>query len=131
MIRKDKKTRKKRGYEMHSGLRRRGSGNRGGCGNAGQGKKSGGQKETRLHAQGKKLGRYGFTSHAKKKAVSSINLRELMKHVKDGRVNAVKLGYDKVLSRGEALKGVSVKARYFSDKAKAKIEKANGKAVVM
>lgn len=130
MIRKPKKTRKKRGYEMHSGLRRRGAGNRGGRGNAGQGKKSGGQKQTRRLAQGRKLGKYGFTNPTKKK-IKTINLRDLSKHVKGNSIDVSALGYDKVLGVGEAPKGVTVKAKVFSSKAKEKIEKAKGKAVVM
>ncbi len=129
MIRKAKKTRKKRGYEMHSGLRRRGAGNRGGRGNAGQGKKSGGQKQTKRLAEGWKYGRYGFVNKTKK-TVKTINLSKLMSFVKNGVVDATKLGFDKVLGKGKALSGVSVKAKSFSDKAKFKIEKAKGKIVM-
>ena len=115
---------------MHSGLRRRGAGNRGGRGNAGQGKKSGGQKKTRMHAQGRKLGSYGFTNVTKKK-LKSINLDDLMKHVKAKSVDAKALGYDRVLGRGKALPCVTVKAKYFTKSAQEKIEKAKGKAIVM
>ncbi|MFA5405989.1 MAG: uL15m family ribosomal protein [Candidatus Nanoarchaeia archaeon] len=127
MIRKPKKSRKKLGYEMHSGLRRRGAGNRGGKGRAGLGKK-GAQRKTLMYAQGEQLGQRGFKNPNKTK-VKPINLSELMKQVKNGSVNATKLGYGKVLGRGEAIKGVTVKAKYFTQKAKAKIEKANGKAI--
>ncbi len=130
MIRREKKTRKKRGYEMHSGLRRRGAGNRGGRGNAGVGKK-GSQKVTKLLAMGIKLGkRKGFVNHNKRE-IKSINLGELMKHVKNGVADAVSLGYDKVLGKGHALPNVTVKAKYITEKAKQKIESANGKVVVM
>ena len=113
MIRKQRKTRQKRGAESHSGLRRRGSGSRGGFGNAGQGKKARAQKKTKMLAMGLKLGKY------------------LMKQVKGSSVNATELGYDKVLGKGEALKGVTVTAKYFTKIAKEKIEKAKGKTVVM
>jgi len=115
---------------MHSGLRRRGAGNRGGRGNAGQGKKGGGQKQTKRQAEGRKLGSHGFTNPTRDKG-KSVNLDELMKHAKNKSVNAKTLGYTRVLGRGTALKGVTVKARYFTESAKKKIEKANGKAVVM
>ncbi|MBD3312071.1 50S ribosomal protein L15 [archaeon] len=130
MIRKRKKTRKKRGHEMHSGLRRRGAGNRGGRGNAGQGKKSGGQKQSKRLAKGKRLGKYGFNNPTKKE-VKTINLRDLHKHVKGKELDVTELGYDKVLGKGEAPKGLTVKARSFSKTARKKIEKANGKTVVM
>jgi large subunit ribosomal protein L15 len=130
MIRKPKKTKKKRGYEMHSGLRRRGAGNRGGRGGAGQGKKSGGQKQTKRLATGKKLGKYGFRNPTRKKT-KSINLKDLAKHVKNNVVNITSLGYDKVLGVGEAPKGVTIKAKSFSKSAKDKIQKAKGKAEVM
>jgi len=129
MIRKSKKTRKKRGYEMHSGLRRRGAGNRGGRGNAGKGKKSGGQKKTKMLAMGKRLGKYGFKNKSSKK-LKSINLNDLMKHVKNKSVDAKALGYDRVLGRGKPIQGVTVKAKYFTKSAKNKIEKVKGKAIV-
>lgn len=130
MIRKRKKSRKKRGRQNHSGLRRRGAGNRGGRGNAGQGKKSGGQKQTKRLAKGKRLGKYGFKNPTKKK-VKAINLRDLKKHVKGKELDVTKIGYDKVLGKGEAPKGLTIKARSFSKSAEDKIKKANGKAVVM
>ncbi len=129
MIRKPKKRTKKRGYENHSGLRRRGAGNRGGRGNAGMGKKSGGQKKSWLLAKGLRLGSYGFTS--KRVKPKSINLGELMKFIKNNEVNALKLGYERVLGRGSPVKGVKVIARYFTKSAKNKIESVNGQAVVM
>ncbi len=129
MIRREKKSRKKRGYEMHSGLRRRGAGNRGGRGNAGQGKKSGSQKQTKRLAEGRKLGRYGFTSHSQKKA-KAINLGELMKYAKNGVADAVKLGYNKVLGKGKVLEGITVKATAITQLAKEKIKKAKGKIVM-
>ena len=61
----------------------------------------------------------------------AINLSDLMKQVKAGSVDATKLGYDRVLGRGQALKGVTVKARYFTKSAKDKIETAKGKIVVI
>ncbi|HLE06691.1 MAG TPA: uL15m family ribosomal protein [Candidatus Nanoarchaeia archaeon] len=130
MIRKQRKTRQKRGAESHSGLRRRGSGSRGGFGNAGQGKKARAQKKTKMLAMGLKLGKYGFTNK-NKTSVKTINLGDLMKQVKGSSVNATELGYDKVLGKGEALKGVTVTAKYFTKIAKEKIEKAKGKTVVM
>ena len=53
-----------------------------------------------------------------------------MKYVKNGEVDATKLGYDKVLGKGKVLPGVTVKAKYFSEKAKIKIEQAKGKIVM-
>ena len=97
---------------------------------AGQGKKSGGQKQTKRLAQGRKLGKYGFKNPTKKK-IKSINLKDLARHVKGKVVDVSSLGYDKVLGRGEAPKGVTVKAKSFSESAKQKITKAKGKAEVM
>lgn len=129
MIRKSRKTRYKRGKEHHSGKHRRGAGNRGGRGRAGTGKK-GSHKQSLMYARGEKLGHHGFTPH-NKTVIKAINVGDLMKHVKGSSVDASELGYDKVLGGGQALKGVTVKAKVFTESAKEKIEKANGKAVVM
>ncbi len=130
MIRRCKKSRKKRGQESHSGLRRRGAGNRGGRGNAGMGKKSGSQKKTKLLAMGLKLGKRGFKNPTSKPQ-KIINVGELEKHAQKGAVNTVKLGYHKVGGKGELKSSLKVIAKAFTKKALEKIKKVKGEAVVM
>ena len=108
-----KKTKKKRGYSRRLGLRRRGAGNRGGRGRAGWGKRAK-QKKTKYSLEPRKK---GFTSFSKK--FEHINLSDL-EDKKEYKKH-------KVLGRGEVKKGITVKASYFTKKAKEKIEKAGGK----
>ncbi len=130
MIRRRKKSTKKRGRESHSGLRRRGAGNRGGRGMAGMGKKTGSQKKTRNLAKKIKLGHQGFTNPTRKKQ-KIINVRDLEKHAVKSEVNTKKLGYDKVGGKGELKANLKVIAKSFTKKAETKIKKAKGQAVVI
>jgi len=126
MIRKRKKGPKQKGLMKHIGAKRRGAGNRGGRGFAGRGKKGKKSKKTRYIVLGQGLGKTkGFVKPRVRKP-KSINLSDLMKLVKNGEV---KTDY-KVLGSGTPLPGIKVIAKSFSNKAKVKIEKVKGQAVV-
>lgn len=75
------------------------------------------------------LGKRGFRPKNKQE-VKTINIGDVGKLVGKGKkeIDLTSLGYDKVLGKGIAPKGVGVKARTFSRNAVGKIEKAGGKA---
>lgn len=127
MIRKARRYLKKRGRDSHLGRLHRGGGNRGGHGNAGAGKKTGGQKKSKYIKLGIKLGHFGFHNPTAAK-VKAINVGELEKYAEKGVVDTKKLGYNKVLGKGNVKQKLTVKAEAFSKQAKAKIEKAGGQA---
>lgn len=117
----------------------RGSGQRGGFGNAG------GHKHmwTRTVVEDPDyFGKKGFRPHRKMPEARTINLDEIPKVAKDVgkksegaekrvKINVADLGYEKVLGRGKIDKPMIVEAPIFSKGAKEKIESAGGKAVVV
>ena len=109
------KTKKKRGYSRRLGLRRRGSGNRGGVGKSGSGKR-GKQKKTRYDKREKKKG-FKITN----KKLEFANLSDIEKDIE--------LKNTRVLAKGELKGKFTIKASYFTKKAKEKIEKSGGKWV--
>ncbi len=133
VVKHAKKNRKKLGYNMRLGLRRRGKGNRGGVGAAGHGKKSA-QKLHKFMKDGKlDFGKHGFTS--KSKRVDSISVGLLSEQanklgVKKGNSYVIDLKGKKVLGNG-TVNNVLVLSNYYSitEKAKAKIVKAGGEVV--
>ncbi len=108
-----RKTKKKRGYSRRLGLRRRGSGNRGGVGRAGWGKR-GKQKKTKYSTEERKK---GFTPIKEK--MEWINLSDVDKNLE--------LKNKRVLGKGDLKGKFTIKASYFTKKAKEKIEQAGGK----
>ena len=146
MIRRGKKTYKKRGSRRCGGgsaKNRKGAGHRGGRGYAGSGK----EKKQRYHMFLKMdpdhIGSRGFTRPQHLKETPSVinlgylnnNLETLMeKGVASKKksmitIDVSKLGVSKVLSRGTLTKKFSVKAEKFSEKARMKIEEMGGKAI--
>lgn len=136
VIKHEKKNRKKQGYQRHCGLRRRGSGNRGGVGAAGHGKR-GKQKKHAFMENGKiDYGKHGFTSKAKIK--KAINVGYLNEHLdslcenKQGKWHADirKLGFSKVLGSG-AVNCAIVISNYdkITSRAKEKIVNAGGEII--
>jgi large subunit ribosomal protein L15 len=128
---KRKKTEKMRGSKTHgygSKKKHRGGGSKGGKGQAGQFK----HKKTFFKRWGKaKQPRFKSLEHRFGLKQKAINLGDLIK-LAEGKaeINAADFGYGKVLSEGVLDKPVMVKAKKFSERAKAKIEAAGGKAVV-
>ncbi len=63
-----------------------------------------------------------------------INLRDIEKIAeKTGKkkINISELGYDKVLGKGQLTEPLEIEARFFSEKAKMKIEKNGGKVIII
>ncbi len=143
VVRKRKKVIKQRGHRTHgwgSPKKHRGSGSRGGVGNAGFAKK-GQQKKSQLMNRGEYIGKYGFKSKTKEKT-RYINLDDLVKIIpelkdkgfveesKEGIiVDLLKTPYKRVLGRGNVDKPYIIKALGFTKLAEEKIVKAGGKVI--
>jgi large subunit ribosomal protein L15 len=132
---KRKKVVKMRGSKTHgygSKKKHRGAGSRGGRGYAGITKH---KKIWLLKHDPEHLGKRGFKSLRQRKLIpkpKAINLRDLEKLIGNKKeINLKELGYDKVLGSGKIKKSLIIKAKSFSKKAIAKIEKAKGKAVIV
>jgi Ribosomal protein L15 len=137
VTRKDKKSRKYRGYRTHGYGRvgqHRKSGSKGGVGNAGR--KSGKHKWSWvLRYEPDYFGKYGFR-RPNKKHYKSINLNQIsniaysliekgvLKPNENGyyEIDLTEFGYDKVLSGGTLNNKFIIKAKFFSEKALEKIK---------
>ncbi len=129
--RRQKRARKQRGSNTHGGgshKKRRGSGNRGGFGNAGSGKRADQKKFSALKKYGTAyFGKHGF--HRKNTVeVSVINIGDLPATPK---LNLKDLGYDKLLGKGVPKIKYDLTVNMCSKKAKEKIEKTGGKVTTL
>lgn len=120
-----------RGNTSHgwgSRKKHRGSGNRGGVGLAGTGKRSDHKKQWALKVFGKGyLGKTGFRIPQKlKREIRAINIKDLPDY---DEINLTELGYDKLLSAGMPIRKHKIIVKNWSPKAKEKIEKAGGTLV--
>lgn len=135
MIRRQKKSRKQRGNQKKTGLRHRGAGNRGGRGNAGRGKKAAAQRKHHFIVNGNPLGKRGFkVPSPERKEVIAITLDEVMQkalELKTKEIDLSKLGIDKVLGSGVLSDKLIIHASSFTEKAKKKIEKIGGQAIII
>ena len=81
------------------------------------------------------FGKFGFTRPAAVvEKISTINLDELEKiSIRENKndIDAIQLGFQKVLGRGKISKPLVVKAKQFSKSAIKKLEESGGKAVVV
>ena len=137
---KRKKVRKYRGSHTHGGgskKKRRGSGNRGGFGMAGTGKRADQKKTSILKEFGNTyFGKKGFVSRNKKN-IKAINLENLekkylakaKKETDSYHLNLNELGYQKLLGTGKVTKKLIITCLSCSEKAKDKIEKIGGKII--
>jgi large subunit ribosomal protein L15 len=128
---KRKKIVRMRGSKTHgygSKKKHRGSGSRGGKGQAGQFK----HKKTFFKRWGKaKQPRFKSLEEKNVRLKErAINIGDLVKLTDKSEIDASEFGYGKVLSEGALDRAVTVKAKKFSERAKEKIEKAGGKAVI-
>tara|TARA_Y100000310_G_scaffold324021_2_gene385301 strand:+ start:2375 stop:2800 length:426 start_codon:yes stop_codon:yes gene_type:complete len=128
---KQKKDKSYRGSNTHgcgSHKKRRGSGNRGGYGNAGTGKRADHRKFTILKKYG--LSYFGKRGFKRKNAESlkKINISELPKTPK---INLKTMGYDKLLGKGSPAIKYEIIVDSCSEKAKQKIEKSGGKITLL
>ena len=134
MIRKEKKNKRFRGYKTHgwgSRKKHRGSGNRGGFGMAGTGKRADQRKSWVLKVYGNTyFGKHGFVRHGvRAEELNIINVGELDKF-NESEINLTKLGYDKLLGSGLVSKKLKVLVNSASASAIEKIKKAGGDVVL-
>jgi len=130
-LKKKKKSVRMRGTRWHgfATKKHKGSGNKGGKGMAGTGKKAG-QKLSYIHRYLMPyFGKQGFTSKStRRKKTNQINVGDIQKKCKPGEVL---LENYKILGSGEIKDKFIVKAKSFSKSAKEKIEKAGGKVILL
>jgi len=135
MIRKTKKNKGFRGYKTHgwgSHKKHRGSGNRGGFGMAGSGKKADQRKSAILKEYGNTyFGKHGFVRHSGivKRELRIINVGDLNK-IEKQEINLSELGYDKLLGAGVVRKKIKVMVGSASENAIEKIKKAGGDVII-
>lgn len=129
-VRRKKNVHRKRGSRTHGyGYKKnRGSGNRGGKGMAGTGKRSHNQKISILKEYGHEyFGKHGFIVPPEvQRRVRAINIRDLPRQ---SPLDLTTLGYDKLLSKGIPAMKYEITVAMCSAKAKEKIEKAGGKII--
>ncbi len=142
VVRKHKKVTKQRGSRTHGwGLVHRGSGQRGGAGNAGRGKKAHCKKPQVWKER--YLGKLGFIFHGKQKKVVPITLKNVEEKLNGWNaqqlvqkqqdtfvVDLSKLGYTKLLSTGKVTKKLQLIIEQSSPKAIKKVEAQGGKVVL-
>ena len=129
-LKKRKKHSRMRGRRTHgfSAKLHKGSGNRGGKGMAGTGKRADQKKTKVLNELYPYFGKQGFTSRkTEKKRNKTINLQDLNDRFKEGEID---LKEYKILGMGEVKKKFIIKARAASKSAQEKIEKAGGKIIL-
>ena len=137
---KRKKVTRQRGGTTHgwgSMKKHRGKGNKGGCGNAGTGKR-GDAKKPSIWKE-KYFGKFGFTSIAKKK-INAINIDEVEKNLEkwieakkaakesEGfKIDLSALGYNKLLGRGQPINKLLLSVDSAAENAVKKIAEKGGK----
>ena len=142
-VNKRKKVVKYRGSKTHGGgskKKRRGSGNRGGKGMGGSGKRSDSKKPSLW--KGKYFGKYGFVSRQARN-INGINIDYLEENIgklnsqkmvcKEGEffyVDLKKLGFNKLLSSGKVTNKYKIKVPYASKKAIEKIKNSGGEVTL-
>jgi large subunit ribosomal protein L15 len=138
-----RKGKRRRGERTYHGSHKkwRGGGSRGGRGRAGMHKH---KWSYTVKYEPEHFGKHGFKRPREVvKKLKSINLKELDKKIDEllrlkkikkekgvVKIDLKELGFDKLLGTGKIKHKVIVRAKYFSEKAKEKIEKAGGKIEV-
>ncbi len=77
------------------------------------------------------FGHESMTGKPKLKGVNVGYLNELAVTKSQDEINAISLGFQKVLGRGTVTKPITIKAKAFTASAKEKIEAAGGKALTV
>lgn len=135
MIRKRKKNKRFRGYKTHgwgSKKKHRGSGNRGGFGMAGTGKRADQRKSLILNVYGSSyFGKHGFVRHtgSVRKESKAINVGELSKF-SGSEIDLGKEGYEKLLGCGCVDRKLKVIVSSASKNAVEKIKRSGGEVVI-
>jgi large subunit ribosomal protein L15 len=127
-----KKVRRQRGSHTHgwgAKKKHRGSGSRGGAGAGGMFF----QKRSYVTTyEPDRFGRKGFVPQAAAERPKAINVKDveaLAAKNKLKEIDVSQFGYGKVLGDGRLTAPITVKAKIITERARAKIEKAGGKAI--
>ncbi len=141
VVRRRRKAIKYRGSRTHGyGLVHRGSGNRGGVGNAGTGKKAQCKKpqvwKTRY------LGKDGFVKHGQREFINAVTIKHVeqslekwcaaniaSKQQDSFVIDLGKIGFTKLLSTGRVTKKLNITVKHASPEAVGKIKSAGGSVV--
>lgn len=145
VVNKRKKFSRQRGSHTHgwgSKKKHRGSGNRGGFGMAGTGKRAD-QMKTLIWKDEHYFGKYGFISKGVKEKINAVNIdfieENLDKFLSKGLaskqenfyfIDLEKLGYNKLLGNGRIINKYKIKAKYASGNAIEKIKQAGGEVIL-
>ncbi len=145
VVNKRKKFSRQRGSHTHgwgSKKKHRGSGNRGGFGMAGTGKRAD-QMKTLIWKDKHYFGKFGFIPKGVKEKIKAINIdfieENLGKFLTEGLaskqedfylVDLKKLGYNKLLGNGKVSNKFKITAKYASSNAVEKIKKAGGEVIL-
>lgn len=137
---KRKKNSRMRGSQTHGWggkKKHRGTGHRGGKGRAGSGKRADAKKPSNWSSD--YFGKRGFKKKGQKIEIKAINLKDIEENLekllslklvqeKSGAyvIDLVKLGYNKLLSSGNATKKLIINVPYASQKAVEKVKAAGG-----
>jgi large subunit ribosomal protein L15 len=140
-VHKQKKNVRQRAKTTHgwgSMKKHRGAGHRGGRGLSGSGKRSD-QRKPALWKDKKYFGKHGFTSKSRMPEMVTINIKTLDDRaetfVKKGTakfengayvIDLADIGYNKLLSTGNATKKLMITTAYATEKAVEKVKKAGG-----
>ena len=137
MLHKRKKSSRYRASKTHgcgSMKKRRGKGNKGGAGNAGSFKR-GDQKRPSFWQQTQ--GKQGFKPKGIKLKIKAIGLQDVQKLITKGSLkeekgiyNLGKLGYNKLLSKGEISKPIKIKVLKASKKVIERVKKVGGEVII-
>lgn len=137
MIVKRKKAGRYRGSKTHgcgSMKKRRGKGNKGGCGNAGSGKRADQKKPSFWK---KKQGKVGFKQKGVILKINSINISDIDKLIKKGDLkeeNGVydlgKAGYNKLLGKGKINSKINIKVLKASKKVIEDVKNIGGEVIL-
>lgn len=125
---------KKRKIRTELGTRNVGRGKKGSRKKGGGRGMAGSSKHKYTWVTAKTTGYFGAESMKgkdKPKAVNIGYLNEMAVTNNKDEINALSLGFQKILGRGEVTKAITVKAKIFTASAKEKIESAGGKALTV
>lgn len=142
---KRKKATKYRASQTHGGgakKKRRGSGNRGGKGRAGTGKRADVNKPC-VWSDEYYMGRHGFKMQGVKELITATNIGDVNDNTESLKRNGFaeeksgvyvvdleKAGFNKLLGSGIASKKLMIKVKYASENAIEKVKKAGGDLIL-
>jgi large subunit ribosomal protein L15 len=136
--RKSKRLRGSKTYGWGAMKKHRGSGNKGGAGNAGSGKRADSKKPS-TWAEEDHFGKHGFVPKTGIvfRAINASDIEQKMPHLlKEGKavheagaykIDLATLGFNKLLSSGRISTKMIITVQYASEGAIAKVEEAGGK----